>query len=437
MDDQPTDPMSAPGTTAGRAAGELIAGKYRLDEILGEGAMGEVWHATQLGLDRGVAVKVLRADVARHADARARFAREARVAATLHHPGAVSVIDFGEHDGILFLVMELLVGRTLRERLDAGPVEIGEALAITAQIAAALDAAHRIRLVHRDIKPENVFLEAHADGERVRVVDFGLAFIAAAPGDADPRALGRLTDEGILGGTPAYMSPEQVRGRAVGPACDIYSLGCVLYELISGHPPFVGPVADLLARHAYAPVTPLRQAAADRDIEPALDELVLAMLAKSPPLRPPPAAVVERIAALTEPGRVPGRSGAHLGDRSSRMVARAELVVDDPGAEDVGWLGAWDDDLTLGLATAGLRARRDAATGPGALVFAPGADLPALTALVAGGAIVVTDVTLGDVAGITARLRAGVADVVTRPVRPDDLARKLTRASARRHAPRP
>jgi serine/threonine-protein kinase len=333
--------------------------------------------------------------------------------------------------------MELLVGRTLRERLDAGPVEIGEALAITAQIAAALDAAHRIRLVHRDIKPENVFLEAHADGERVRVVDFGLAFIAAAPGDADPRALGRLTDEGILGGTPAYMSPEQVRGRAVGPACDIYSLGCVLYELISGHPPFVGPVADLLARHAYAPVTPLRQAAADRDIEPALDELVLAMLAKSPPLRPPPAAVVERIAALTEPGRVPGRSGAHLGDRSSRMVARAELVVDDPGAEDVGWLGAWDDDLTLGLATAGLRARRDAATGPGALVFAPGADLPALTALVAGGAIVVTDVTLGDVAGITARLRAGVADVVTRPVRPDDLARKLKRASARRHAPRP
>jgi len=229
-------------------AGELLAGKYRFEAPIGEGAMDVVWRATQLDLDRPVAVKLLHANLASRADARARFVREARVAATLHHPNAVRVLDFGEAPIGLYLVMELLIGTTLRQRLDRELLPRAETLAIAVQIARVLAAAHQVNLVHRDIKPENTFLEEHDDGPRVRVVDFGQAFIADAGA-----SVGRLTDDGILGGTPAYLSPEQARGRQIGPASDIYSLGCTLYEMLAGRPPFLGNVAELITRHAYAP----------------------------------------------------------------------------------------------------------------------------------------------------------------------------------------
>lgn len=286
--------------------------------------MGVVWRARQLDLDRPVAVKILHPNLASRGDARARFVREARVAATLAHEHAVRVLDFGEAPAGLYLVMELVAGRTLRAWLEDGPLPRAEALAIALAIARVLEAAHRINLVHRDIKPENTFVDRAPTGPDVRVVDFGLAFIA------DPQSsIGRMTEEGILGGTPAYMSPEQARGKAVGPPSDVYSLGCTLYEMLAGRPPFLGPVAELLTRHAYAPPLTLRELELEPPIDPSLDALVLAMLGKSPPLRPTAAAVATQLAALVDgdgagapagalPARALGAGPAAAGDRGAR-----------------------------------------------------------------------------------------------------------------------
>ena len=414
-------------------AGATLAGKYRLDAVIGEGAMGVVWRATQLGLGRRVAVKVMHAGFARHDGARARFTREARVAAALRHPSVVAVLDFGEADDAdraLYLVMELLIGQSLRAHLELRHPTLAEAAAVTVQVARALGAAHAIHLVHRDIKPENIFLEGHEDGHRVRVVDFGLAFIAAAP-DQARGSLGRMTDEGVLGGTPLYMSPEQTRGAEVGPASDVYSLGCVLYELVAGRPPFSGTIVEMLTRHAYSPPVPLRKLAPDLAIAPALDDFVLAMLAKLPASRPTPEQIVAVLAPLAAGDE---RETRAPGSRTERMLPPS-VPPPLPAASEamiaLAWLGAIDDGLVLGLAANGFAAAPTTAPTRDQLVYAPGATLEQLAALATSSRAVVTDVPAGDLEGITSRLRAGVAEVVARPVRLDDLARKLRRAARR------
>ncbi len=420
--------------------GRVLAEKYRLDEVIGEGSMGIVWRATQLGLGRAVAVKVLHGALARREDTRARFVREARVAAALRHPAVVAVLDFGETDGALYLVMELLVGQTLRGHMAEERLPIAEAARIAVDVATALVAAHQIHLVHRDLKPENIFLETSEDGYRVRVVDFGLAFISAPPGETHG-SLGRMTEEGILGGTPLYMSPEQTRALEVGPESDVYALGCVFYELVLGRPPFGGAIAELLTRHAYAAPIPLRKLAPDLAIDPLVDELVLAMLAKSPAARPLPQHIVDVLGPIAAGAGAGGRSRSNEG-RAERMVGLVPPPAPEPvlgraptlaqEATIVAWIGAADEALALGLAVNGFEALPSDGPTVGRVVFAPGASLETLAALVAAGRPVVTDVPSGDLDGITARLRAGVAEVVSRPVRPEELARKLLRALRRR-----
>ncbi len=434
--------------------GEVIAGKYRLDEVLGEGAMGVVWLARQLDLDRVVAVKVLHANLASRADSRARFVREAKVAAALHHPGAVQVLDFGLHGrapdrvpslrrtsatgdavpGELYLVMERLVGGTVRARIEQAPLSMGMALDLARQIANVLEAAHRINLVHRDIKPENVFLEGEADAPRAVVVDFGLAFIAD-----DPGSVGRLTDAGVLGGTPAYMSPEQARGKAVGPPSDIYSLGCTLFELITGRPPFIGAVSEMIARHAFAPPLSLRDAA-DAPVPAALDELMTSMLGKSPPLRPTASRLVEQLdAILAELAAGDARRSLRTVDRAARPLDSGLALARDTRSEataatmpmdaDVvlGVEGALDEELRLALATSNIRVTTvdDPAV---SAIYAPGATTERLRALAAGQRPVLTDVERADFPALAACVRAGCHDAVTRPVRPTELARKVRRA---------
>ncbi len=412
--------------------GYVIDGKYVLDEQIGRGAIGEVWRATHLGLDRKVAIKLLRPSTASDPDAWVRFAREARVAATLDHPAAVAVLDFGEAAGTPYLVMELLVGQTLRDRMEVVTMPIAQAAAIAADVASALAAAHRISLVHRDIKPENIFLDRSTEIECVRVVDFGLAFIIP-PAGHDGGLVGRLTSDGSVSGTPAYMAPEQIRGEGIGPACDIYALGCVLYEMITGAAPFAGGVAELFTRHVYSPPVPLRHAAVDRAIDPLLDELVLAMLAKSPLMRPTLEQIQSRLDALA--GRSTARfdrTGAARGIRSERLAAPSSAAPPAAAATPVlavRWVGPLDPDLVLALASNSIEATTDGSTGPGTVVYAPGATPTELAALVEGGARVVTDVAVDDIQGLTSRLRAGVVDAVIRPVRADDLVRKLRRAS--------
>ncbi|MGT2530240.1 serine/threonine-protein kinase [Streptomyces nojiriensis] len=221
--------------------GDRLADRYRLDRRLGQGGMGEVWRAHDVRLDRSVAVKVLLEAVTGE-EAVARFLREATIGARLQHPGITVVHDVGQEDGRRFIVMELLSGEdlgTVLARERAG-LPVDTALDLAAQTAEALAAAHEQSVVHRDLKPANLFL---LSGDRVKVCDFGIAHSADATAG--------LTATGRVFGTPAYMAPEQVLGRHVDARCDLYALGCVLYALLSGGPPFgvEEPLYVLLRRH--------------------------------------------------------------------------------------------------------------------------------------------------------------------------------------------
>jgi hypothetical protein len=430
------------------AARPLLAGKYRLASKLGEGAMGVVYRGTHEALRRDVAIKVLHARFAGKPDFRLRFEREARVAAALDHPGAVEVFDFGEQDGHLYLVMELLEGEPLRARVDfeLPLLPLSEALGIARAIGDVLAAAHRIQLVHRDIKPENVFLARTGTAPyRVVVVDFGLAFIA----DAEAGDVGRLTDAGVLGGTPGYLSPEQAQGKPLGPAADVYALGCLLFELLTGGVPFVGPIAEVLTRHVYSPPPALMERNPALDAPVALIDLVTRMLDKSAATRPSAAQVVTTLDDLAGRGpgaRERGHDAAMLGSRTERalatprvMAAAPEPAAAGPECPVVAVLGPGVAELELGLRANGLApicVGDDAL--PATTEAAVTLDLipERIVALAARGIPVIATADPADLAGITAAVRAGAFDLAPAPALADDLARRLWRAvrRARRRA---
>ena len=209
-------------------------GHYALIAPIGAGGMGEVYRARDLRLERDVAIKVLPARVADDRDARTRFEREAKAVAALNHPNILAIHDFGDHEGIVFAVTELLEGETLRARLSRSPLPWRHALDIAIAIAEGLSAAHAKAIVHRDLKPENVFLTS--DG-RVKILDFGLARRLTLE-DMDENTALAITAPGVVMGTMAYMSPEQARGISASPTSDIFSLGCVIVEMLVGRPAF-------------------------------------------------------------------------------------------------------------------------------------------------------------------------------------------------------
>ena len=266
-------------------AGLKLSGRYALQALLGSGGMGEVWRGVDEQLDRPVAVKVLREHLA-DPELAGRFRREARIAARLQHPGITVVHDVGSDNGQLFIVMELLHGRDLAAMLAEAPagLPIDAAVSLTIQAAEALQAAHAGHVVHRDLKPANLFV---LDGGRLKICDFGIAWAVDSTT--------HLTATGQAIGTPAYMSPEQCQGQQVDERSDLYSLGCVLYALLTGQPPFTGgqPLAIMFQHLNAAPAAPrtIRP-----DIPPELDHLVLELLAKDPVRRPADAGHV--IAAL-------------------------------------------------------------------------------------------------------------------------------------------
>ncbi|TNF28376.1 MAG: serine/threonine protein kinase, partial [Deltaproteobacteria bacterium] len=277
---------------ADRSLGSVIAGRFRVERLLGEGASGRVYVATQLSVERAVALKLLQPHHARDRHHVRRFYREARAATRLASPHVVEVFDFGVDDETRtpFIVMELLAGETLRDRLRrVGPLPVAAAARIGRQIARALIAADAAGIVHRDLKPANIMLVADPAGvEVVKVTDFG---VAKELSRADTES---LTQRGAAIGTPAYMAPEQVTGAEVSARTDLYALGCVLYELLTGRPPFASDAsAGLLVDHLLTPAAPLPSPLPSGDSAPEeVAALIAALLAKEPAERPASAAVV-------------------------------------------------------------------------------------------------------------------------------------------------
>ncbi len=252
----------------------MIAGRYRLVAPIATGGMATVWQAVDEILTRPVAVKILHARLASDPAFVARFRREAVAAARLAHPSIVAIYD--TCDDPEAIVMELVDGRTLRAELDTrGFLPPGEAVAIASGIAQALEVAHRAGIVHRDVKPANVLLAG--DGQ-LKVADFGIAKAARADDDPD---LPDLTSAGHMVGTAKYLAPEQVSGGEIDPRTDVYALGCVLYEMLCGRPPFVGD-NDLATATARLHRPPERPMAVLRTIPPRLDEIVMKCLAAEP-----------------------------------------------------------------------------------------------------------------------------------------------------------
>jgi tetratricopeptide (TPR) repeat protein len=259
-------------------------GHYRIVEKIGEGGMGEVYRAHDEQLDRDVAIKVLPEEVVNNPDRLARFEREAKVVARLAHPNILDVYELGDHEGRPFMATELLEGETLRERLEGGSLGWRKATEIGAAIADGLGAAHEAGICHRDLKPSNVFLTA--DG-RVKVLDFGLARHEDAGGGKDVThapTVTRHTAPGTVLGTVGYMSPEQVRGETVDQRSDIFSLGCVLYEMVSGQRAFTGDSA-VETMNAILKEEPSDVSASGRELPPELAGTIRRCLEKRPQAR--------------------------------------------------------------------------------------------------------------------------------------------------------
>jgi len=315
-------------------------GGYVLVKQIGAGGMGEVWLAEHVMLGRRAAMKFLHASIARRNELVTRFFNEARAATTIADPGIVQVFDFGHaDDGSAYIVMELLEGETLEQRCRrSGTISVADALRITRQIANTLVAAHARGIVHRDLKPENIFLVPDAEvagGERVKLVDFGIAKLST---DA-----GLKTQTSAVMGTPAFMSPEQCRGAGVvDHRADIYSLGCVLFAILTGRPPFVADGAgELIVMHMTQP--PPRASSASPHVPPAIDALIARCLAKDPAQRFASAA---ELASAIDDVRTTAAQPTVIAPRpfqsssSTTLSSAASVVETAPARTSRAWLGA-------------------------------------------------------------------------------------------------
>ncbi len=452
--------------------GMVIAGKYELIELLGTGGMGQVYRARHTALGMPVAVKTMHAHIAAQPDYVRRFGREAHAVSRVDHPNVVRVTDYGDDGGLLYIVMEYLRGASLGSHLHRvmAPPPIADVVWIMQSLFEAFTVAHDSGIIHRDMKPDNVFLtdprgEGFQAGKTVvKVVDFGLAHVEVEDGGPT------LTSKDMIAGTPEYMSPEQCRSLSVGPSADLYSLGCVLTELLQLKPPFSGPSAiDIVARHMFSPPPPLKRPPESEPVPPLLERLRLDLLAKIPERRPLTAADARaRLLAAVAPGgteaHLPSRKeGDAFGDRVARAPewqkpspsepARApSMSANDPtmptalsrrrvGLVRVPFAGELSQLEETGLDAHEIslvvaRSAEDLVDqGIKVAVLDAGAAFESarerLAALTRAGLKVVVCAAELTTERINALVAGGASDVVSYPISPDALARKLGRVLRR------
>lgn len=335
-------------TVSDPVVGQTLDGRYRVVSRIARGGMGTVYLALDARLERTVALKVMHPSLAEDQDFVRRFIGEAKAAARLSHPNVVGVYDQGQDSGYLFLAMEYVPGRTLRDVLgDQGRLDPAAALAVLEPVAAALGAAHRAGLVHRDVKPENVLI---AEDGRVKVTDFGLARAFASSSQTNQQT----KTSGLLIGTVAYLAPEQVERGAADPRSDVYAAGVMLYELLTGRPPFTGESALAVAYQHVNSVVPAPSTAAG-DVPPTVDALVAEATDRDPERRPadgsrllgavqqvqrgmPPAAGTQ--ALPVPPDTQQPTQVLEQGERDTLVVPRPSPYSAEPGAS-----GAWGDGV--------------------------------------------------------------------------------------------
>lgn len=319
----PDDPLS----------GRVFSGRYRLLEPIGRGGMGAVYRAHHILMDKPVAVKVLRGELAGDIEAVARFHREARSASRLDHECIIRVTDFGQtDDGLLFLVMELLDGENLAQVIRQGTLPWRRAATIAREIAQGLSHAHEQGVIHRDLKPENVIVSRRAKGRlQVKVLDFGLAKLFRGSSENSDEEPGRaLTKTGMVFGTPEYMSPEQAEGKKLGPDTDLYALGVVLFQMVTGRLPFSAPtLLALIAKTVQDPPPRPTEVAPEAKLPEALETLILRCLEKDPEERPSAEQIADELDSLLarHVGEAPMEHTTPPGPSSGPITSGANVVA--------------------------------------------------------------------------------------------------------------
>ena len=454
--------------------GTLFAGRFKILAQLGQGGMGTVWRAEQVALKREVALKTMHPYLANAPGQAERFHREAQVLAKLHHKNSIEVYDVGAAEGTLFIAMEILAGNGLDDLLRAGgPMQPQRVVAIAVQVLDALEAAHTAGVVHRDLKPANIFLLARkkkkpADApsgttkgpargadifsgafheafgsdpalevqDQVKVLDFGLAFLKEEQG-------GRITRQGQTAGTPAYMSPEQCRGEQVDGRADLYALGCTLYEMLAGAPPFgygENNAMEVMAAQLYQPAQRMTAVRWDLAIPEPVEDAVLKAIAKLPQERWQDAKAMregllealER-AASPEEARGDGKKSAR---KPSDLLLAPMRVTSERAIGLAGGVASLPVATALGAAGLSVREVESEAqdlTPFGAVVVSSpagssGLKLAAALASRPGAPPVLLCGPEDDLHEMANAIAAGVYDYIPLPLDPADLSRKVARA---------